>query len=156
MPLRVVRCNIRITLEGNRYVQTRTYDQQDGGQGRQQDPAEQVVQQGRQEGGWECTLPDAEAPQQVAMGPHNWVKTIVRCARHNEETGPICLHVEREVEGPLRCRPGGGGGGGGVTTVTACPCGNGISVADLQRRVAEALRHGIGQWVRRGAVVIDC
>jgi hypothetical protein len=91
------------------------------------------------------------------VGPHNWVRTILRCARHNTEAAPICLYVEREVPRELRCNPGGGGGGGGgVPTVAACPCGNSISVPDLQRRVAEALRHGTGQWMRRKAVVIDC
>lgn len=89
------------------------------------------------------------------MGPHNWVWTVLHCARHWTEAARFCLYVEREVPGPLRCQPSAGGGGGSMT-VTACPCGNSISVPDLQARVAEALRHGIGQWIRRGAVVIDC
>jgi hypothetical protein len=30
-----------------------------------------------------------------------------------------------------------------------------LDVAELQRRVNEELRRGIGEWVRRGAVVIE-
>lgn len=88
------------------------------------------------------------------MGPHNWVRTVLRCARHDRETGELCLYVPQEVQGPLRCNPPGGGGGG--VNVVSCDCGDGMSVPDLQRRVMDALRSGIGQWVRRGAVVIDC
>ena len=90
------------------------------------------------------------------MGPHNWVSTVVRCARHGQETGTICLYVPQEVQGLLRCAPPGGGGGGGAGSVVACPCGTGLTVVDLQRRVMDALRSGVGQWVRRGAVVVDC
>lgn len=90
------------------------------------------------------------------MGPHNWVSTVVRCQRHGNETGTFCLYVPQEVQGPLRCTPPGGGGGGGASSVVACPCGTGLTVADLQRRVMDALRRGVGQWVKRGAVVVDC
>ena len=91
------------------------------------------------------------------MGPHNWVSTVVRCARHGNETGTFCLYVPQEVQGPLRCTPpGGGGGGGGASSVVACPCGTDLTVADLQRRVMDALRRGVDQWVKRGTVVIDC
>lgn len=88
------------------------------------------------------------------MGPHNWVSTILRCKTHGTESGRICLHVPQEVQRPLRCTPPPGGGG--VSNVVACACGNGMSVSELQRRVMDALRGGIGQWVQRRAVVIDC
>lgn len=87
------------------------------------------------------------------MGPHNWVRTVLRCVRHGMETGELCLYVAQEVQGPLRCVPPGGGGG---VSVVSCGCGDGLSVSDLQRRVMDALRGGVGQWVRRGAVVVDC
>lgn len=90
------------------------------------------------------------------MGPHSWVKTILRCARHNEQTGEICLHIEHNVQGPLRCRPSGGGGGG-VSVITACGCGNGLTVSELQRRVVALLRRGgVSEWIRHGAVIVDC
>lgn len=89
------------------------------------------------------------------MGPHNWVSTILRCARHGTETDKLCLYVPQEVQGQLRCAPTAGGGGS--NNVVACHCGTGLTVPDLQRRVMDALRRGgIGQWINRGAVVIDC
>lgn len=87
------------------------------------------------------------------MAPHNWVRTVPRCRRHGSETGELCLYVPQEVQVQLRCTPGGGGGG---PNTVICGCGDGMSIPDLQRRVMDALRGGIGQWVRRGAVVIDC
>lgn len=68
----------------------------------------------------------------------------------------MCVRVEAEVPGPLRCAPGGGSiGGGGAGDVPDCPCGGRFDIADIARRVADALRRGRGEWVRRGAVVIE-
>jgi hypothetical protein len=65
--------------------------------------------------------------------------------------------VDREVPPPLRCSPQGGsvGRGGGVVSAADCPCGGRFDNGDLGRRVADALRRGLGEWIRRGAVVID-
>lgn len=91
------------------------------------------------------------------MGPHNWVLTIIRCSRHRKDYPAICVRVEREVPGPLRCTPGGGsaGGGGGGASQTDCPCSGRFDTSDLGRRVADALRRGAGEWIRRGAVVVE-
>lgn len=92
------------------------------------------------------------------MGPHNWVTTTIRCARHHRDCATICVRVDREVPDPLRCSPGGGtvgGAGGGATSPLDCPCGGRFDTADLTRRVAEAMRRGLGEWVRRRAVVIE-
>lgn len=90
------------------------------------------------------------------MGPHNWVTTVIHCARHHRDYSTICVHVDREVTPELRCTPSGGsvgGAGGGVAL--DCPCGGRFDTADLGRRVADALRRNLGQWIRRGAVVIE-
>lgn len=63
----------------------------------------------------------------------------------------MCLRVEREVAEPLRCSPGGSSGGSPLD----CPCGGHLDVAELSRRVAELLRRGVGEWIRRGAVVVE-
>ena len=91
------------------------------------------------------------------MGPHNWATTIIRCTRHRRDCATLCVRVEREVPDPLRCSPGGGGvgGGGGATSPLDCPCGGRFDTTDLGGRVADALRRGLGQWVRLGAVVIE-
>jgi hypothetical protein len=87
------------------------------------------------------------------MGPHNWVKTIVRCSRHNRELPPLCVRVEREVPEPLRCSPGGGSATASGAARPDCPCGGRLD--DLSRRVTDAMRGGLGQWVRRGSVVVE-
>lgn len=89
------------------------------------------------------------------MGPANWVTTIVYCTRHHRNCPPLCLRVDREVPEPLRCSPGGGGVGGGVAAQPDCPCGGRFDIAELSRRVADALRRGLGEWIRRGAVVVE-
>jgi hypothetical protein len=91
------------------------------------------------------------------VGPHNFVKTIVRCATHRCTYAVFCLRVEREVPEPLRCSPGGGGGGGTTLgSLAPCTCTR-VNVADLQRRVNDLLRRGgLGEWIRQGAVVVDC
>jgi len=65
--------------------------------------------------------------------------------------------VDREVPEPLRCSPGGGsvGGGGGPVVPQDCPCGGRFDTGELARRVADAMRWGLGEWVRRRAVVIE-
>ena len=101
----------------------------------------------------------SQAPKrrkQLAVGPHNWVLTIIRCGRHRKDCPAICVRVEREVPGPLRCTPGGGSvGGGGGASQSDCPCSGRFDASDLGRRVADALRRGSGGWIRRGAVVIE-
>lgn len=94
----------------------------------------------------------------MIVGPDNWVTTVVHCVRHNRDCPPICVRVDREVPEPLRCSPGGGsvGSGTGGATVADCPCGGRFDTSDLGQRVADLLRRGLGQWVRRGAVVLDC
>jgi hypothetical protein len=68
----------------------------------------------------------------------------------------MCVHVDREVPAELRCSPGGGSvNAGGTGSSPDCPCGGQYDTADLVRRVTDALRHGLGQWIQRGAVVID-
>lgn len=89
------------------------------------------------------------------MGPHNWVKTVIRCTRHRKDCPAICVRVECEVPGPLRCSPGGGQVGAGPVGPMDCPCGGSFDTSDLSRRVADALRRGLGEWLRRGAVVIE-
>jgi hypothetical protein len=90
------------------------------------------------------------------VGPDNWVTTIIHCIRHNRDCSPICVRVDREVPEPLRCSPGGGSvGGGGASSPLDCPCGGRFDTSDLGRRVADAMRRGLGQWIRRRAVVID-
>jgi hypothetical protein len=46
----------------------------------------------------------------------------------------------------------GGEGGAGAPD---WPCGGRFEIADLGRRLADALRRGRGEWVRWGAVVIE-
>jgi len=90
------------------------------------------------------------------VGPHRWVTTIIRCARHQRDCATICVRVDREVPGPLRCSPGGGSvGGGGSVSSLDCPCCGRFDTADLARRVADAMRRGLGDWIRRRAVVIE-
>jgi hypothetical protein len=91
----------------------------------------------------------------VAVFPHNYVTTIVRCRHHQISSATFCLRVDREVPGRLRCNPAGGGGGSTLGGLGPCPCTRDLDVAELQRRVNEELRRGIGEWVRRGAVVIE-
>jgi hypothetical protein len=90
------------------------------------------------------------------MGPDNWVTTVIRSDRHNRECPAICVRVDREVPLPLHCSPGGGNVGGETVSASDCPCGGRFDTGDLGRRVADALRRGLGEWIRRGAVVIDC
>jgi hypothetical protein len=92
------------------------------------------------------------------VGPHNWVRAIVHCTRHHQDCPPLCVRVEAEVPEPLRCSPGGGSpgvGGGAGGGSPDCPCGGRFDWSDLGRRVADALRRGRGEWVHRGAVVIE-
>lgn len=87
------------------------------------------------------------------MGPHNFVHTILRCQRHHSDAS-LCVNVDREVPEPLRCTPGGGGGGSILGGLSPCTCGAGLDLGELRRRVAEAMRRGLGEWIRLGAVVI--
>jgi hypothetical protein len=90
------------------------------------------------------------------VGPRNWVTTVIRCKRHQRDCATICVRVDREVPEPLRCSPGGGTvGGGGTSSPLDCACGGRFDTADLTRRAGEALRRGLGQWIRRRAVVIE-
>lgn len=88
------------------------------------------------------------------MGPHNWVITVIHCRRHHKDCARICVRVDLEVPDPLRCTPSGGSVGGGGSALD-CPCGGRFDTAELGRLVAEAMRRGRGQWVKRGAVVIE-
>jgi hypothetical protein len=69
-----------------------------------------------------------------------------------------CVRVERGVPERLRCIPRGGGGGvsGGEVICPACGKSCGMSTTGLERRVADALHGSVDDWIRRGAVVIDC
>jgi hypothetical protein len=91
------------------------------------------------------------------MGPHNYVKTIVRCRSHRCQSPEFCLRVDVEVSKPLRCPPGGGGGSGGSTLggLGPCPCGQRLDIKELQRRVQELLHRGRGEWIHAGAVIVD-
>lgn len=91
------------------------------------------------------------------MGPDNWVRTIVHCTRHHRDCPAICVKVDRQVPARLRCSPGGGtvGGGGGGGASPDCPCGGRLDISELTRRVNDAMRRGIGDWMRLGAVVIE-
>ena len=89
------------------------------------------------------------------MGPR-WVTTIIHCLRHNRDTAPICVHVERGVPPELRCSPGGGSvGGSGSTSPLDCPCGGRFDTSDLSLRVADAMGRNLRRWIDRGAVVIE-
>ena len=85
-----------------------------------------------------------------------WVTTIIHCLRHNRDTVTLCVPVDRGVPPELRCTPSGGsaGGGGGASPLD-CPCGGKFDTADLPQRVADAMRRRLGEWIRRGAVVIE-
>ena len=86
----------------------------------------------------------------------NWVTTIIHCVRHNRDCPAICVRVDREVPGPLRCSPSGGSvGAAGPVGGLDCPCNGRFDTSDLSRRVADALRRGLGEWIRRGGVVIE-
>jgi hypothetical protein len=87
------------------------------------------------------------------MGSHNWVKAVIHCSRHRRDSPEFCVLVDRDVPQPLRCTPSGGGG---LSSVGDCACvGGGSNSSDLPRQVADALRNGIGQWIRLGHVVIE-
>jgi hypothetical protein len=108
----------------------------------------------REVGGGERALADAEA--QVALVRPEWVTTIIHCLRHNRDSAPICVQVDRGVPDELRCSPGGGsvGGGGGASSLD-CPCGGRFDTSDLSQRVADAMRRRLNEWKSRGAVVIE-
>jgi hypothetical protein len=89
------------------------------------------------------------------VGPHNYVKAVVRCRDHRSSSATICLRVEREVPEPLRCSPGGGGGGTTLGGFGPCPCTQSLTITELMRLVNEAMRRGLGQWIKLGAVVIE-
>lgn len=91
------------------------------------------------------------------MGPHNFVKTIVRCRSHRCESNEFCLRVDTEVPPPIRCAPGGGGGSGSPTLggMGPCPCAARVEIHDLQQRVMDLLRRGRGEWIRLGAVIVE-
>jgi hypothetical protein len=88
------------------------------------------------------------------MHSPTWVNTILRCRLHGRESS-FCVHVDREVPKPIRRQPQGGGSGGGGT-LTGCTCSSGLTGADLARMVTDAVRRGWGQWVKLGAVVLEC
>jgi hypothetical protein len=89
------------------------------------------------------------------MGPHNYVSAVVRCRTHGK-SAPLCVPVDREVPQPLRCSPRGRGGGLTLGSLGPCPCISGIENSELMQRVNDALRGGIGEWIRNKAVVIEC
>ena len=76
----------------------------------------------------------------------NWVRTILRCPTHRQEA-TYCVRVDQGVPQPLRCQPSGGRG------MPMCSCAVSVS-GDLQRLVADAVRRGWGEWIRKGAVAI--
>ncbi|TCC43500.1 hypothetical protein [Kribbella sindirgiensis] len=88
------------------------------------------------------------------MSPHNFVNVVVRCRDHHISSTTFCLRVHREVPDPLRCNPGGGGGGATLGGLGPCHCTHSLSIADLVRLVEDAMRRGLGQWIRLGAVEI--
>lgn len=89
------------------------------------------------------------------MGPRNWVTTVVHCARHRRDAATICVRVDREVPEPLRCSPSGDSNGP-APSGPDCACGGRYDAADVARRVAElARRGGLGEWIRRRAVVVE-
>ena len=88
------------------------------------------------------------------MGPHNWVKAAIYCARHRRLLSVMCVPIDREIPEPLRCVPSGGGVVGG-TIGPDCPCGGSIDSGELVRKVAEALRNGVGRWIQQGQVVVE-
>jgi hypothetical protein len=89
------------------------------------------------------------------MGPHNYVSTEVRCRTHGK-SAQLCVPVDTEVPLPLRCPPGGGSGGVTLGSLGPCSCISEIENSELVRRVRDALRGGIGEWIRNKAVVIEC
>ena len=89
------------------------------------------------------------------MEPHTWVRTVIHCSRHRRDSGELCVKVDREVPRPLRCTPYPGGNSAEGSGSLNCPCEGRFDTADLVRRVADALRRGVGRWIQLGHVVIE-
>lgn len=112
------------------------------------------VAQGNRQGNAPSSSHFASQSKENDMGPHNFVNVVVRCRDHHVSSA-ICLRVHREVPDPLRCNPGGGGGGGSTLGgLGPCRCTSGVDIPDLVRRVEDAMRGGLGQWIRLGAVEV--
>ncbi len=89
------------------------------------------------------------------MPPFNFVSVRIHC--RCSEIASWCVRIDRNVPEPLRCTPRGGGGGG--ATAVLCPrCGQRCfdSPADLEAATNAATRSGWGEWIREGAVVLEC
>lgn len=87
--------------------------------------------------------------------PQNLVKTQLRCSGR-QQTVIVCVPVSRGVPEPLRCIPGGAAGRNGGPSL----CEDCTRLLSDPPRLTEAVndlaRHGWEEWIRQGAVIIEC
>lgn len=91
---------------------------------------------------------------------NQYVKVRLVCKRCSSDM-ELCVAVSRNVPQPIACSPGApiSGGGAGTPFTLSCPsCAASwhMSVGEMQERVNDATRHGWGQHIRDGAVVLYC
>ena len=94
------------------------------------------------------------------MPDRQYVKVKLVCERCRSALA-LCMAVARNVPEPIGCSPGApvGGSGQGWPFLLSCPsCAASwhMTVSEMQERVNDATRHGWGQHIREGAVVLRC
>lgn len=84
------------------------------------------------------------------------VKVELHC-RCGESKG-WCVKTSRSVPVPLRCNPAPTFSGSGATRSIVCSCGHRCfdGPEELEQAVEALTERGWGEWIRRGAVIVEC
>lgn len=105
------------------------------------------------------TRPAEKKWRGLMPGQLNEVKTLLECRRCNHRE-KFCVPVRRGVPPELRCdHPTHGSaaqGAGGGFVCPNCRCSWRDDWDRLSARVEEALRANLREWMRLGAVLLEC